>query len=113
MKCARCEDATDIPVLGIGIERDQFVAMLAVRLKSVADIPGSLSEKLRAFGAFDFDFIFGHEMALGSKSAVSRPKLKRLLMVPLLARRSFIDFSGIWRISIEWLRLGSRRAIAS
>jgi hypothetical protein len=61
------QGATDIPILGIGIERDQFVAMLAVRLKPVADIPRSLSEKLRAFGAFDFYFIFGHEMALQEK----------------------------------------------
>jgi hypothetical protein len=61
------QGATDIPITGIGIERDQFVAMLAVRLKPVADIPRSLSEKLRALGAFDFDFIFGHEMAIQEK----------------------------------------------
>jgi hypothetical protein len=61
------EGTTDVPVLGTGIERDQFISMLAVRLKSVADIPRSLSEKLRAFGAFDFYFIFGHEMALQEK----------------------------------------------
>jgi len=54
------EGTTDVPVLGTGIERDQFIAMLAVRLKSVADIPRSLSEKLRAFGAFDFDLIINH-----------------------------------------------------
>jgi hypothetical protein len=58
------EGTTDIPVVGTTIKRDQSVAVLAVRLKSVANILCSLSEKLRAFRAFDFDFIFGHEMAL-------------------------------------------------
>ena len=62
------EGTTDIPVLGTGVERDQSVTVLAVRLKSVADILRPLSENLRAFGAFDFDFVVNHEMDLKAKS---------------------------------------------
>jgi hypothetical protein len=80
------EGTTDIPVLSTCVERDQSVAVLTVRLKSVADILRPLSEYLRAFGAFDFDFIINHEMDLKSKIAVSYPELKRSLMAPLSAR---------------------------
>jgi hypothetical protein len=43
--CTR-EGAADVPVFGTGIERDQSIAVLAVRLKSVADILRPLSEYL-------------------------------------------------------------------
>jgi hypothetical protein len=42
--------------------------VLAVCLKSVADILRPLSEYLRAFGAFDFDLIVDHELDLKAKS---------------------------------------------
>jgi hypothetical protein len=51
---------TDIPILGTGIERDQPIAMLAVRLKAVPKILRPLSKYHRAFGAFDFDLFIDH-----------------------------------------------------
>jgi len=54
------EGAPDIPILGTGIERDQSIAMLAVRLKAVAKILRPLSKHHRAFGAFDFDLVINH-----------------------------------------------------
>jgi hypothetical protein len=43
--CTR-EGAADVPILGTSIEHDQSIAVLAVRLKSVADILRPLSEYL-------------------------------------------------------------------
>jgi hypothetical protein len=54
------EGTADVPVFGIGVERDQSVAMLAIRLVFIADILRPLPEYLRAFCAFDFDFIVNH-----------------------------------------------------
>jgi hypothetical protein len=55
--------ATDIPVFGSGIERDQSIAMPAVRLKAVPKILRPLSKNHRAFGAFDFDLIINHAVS--------------------------------------------------
>jgi hypothetical protein len=54
------EGTTDIPVLGTGIERDQSIAMLAVRLKAIANLLRPLSKHHRTFGASDFDLIINH-----------------------------------------------------
>ena len=54
------DSTTDIPILGTGVERDQSIAMLAVRLKAVAKILRPLSKHHRAFGAFDFNLIVNH-----------------------------------------------------
>jgi hypothetical protein len=35
--------------------------MLAIGLKSVADLAGALAKNLRAFRAFDFDLFVDHE----------------------------------------------------
>jgi hypothetical protein len=70
LSCAR-EGTTDIPILGTSIERDQSIAVLAVRLKSVAYILRPLSEYLRAFCAFDFDFIVNHGTPQKAKQAFS------------------------------------------
>jgi hypothetical protein len=58
------ESPADIPVFRTGIESNQPIAVLAVRLKPVADFLRSLSEYLRAFCAFDFYFFVDHEMPL-------------------------------------------------
>jgi hypothetical protein len=64
------ERPADILVFRTGIERNQPIAVLAVRLKPVADILGPLSEYLRAFRAFDFHFFVDHEMPLKSDAAL-------------------------------------------
>ena len=56
------EGTADVSVLGTGVERDQSVAMLAVRLKAVSKILRPLSKDHRALRAFDFDFFFDHGM---------------------------------------------------
>jgi hypothetical protein len=61
------ESAADIPIFRTGIERNQPIAVLAVRLKPVADFLRPLSEYLRAFCAFDFYFFVDHEMPLNQK----------------------------------------------
>jgi hypothetical protein len=58
------ESPADIPVFRTGIERNQPIAMLAVRLEPVADFLRRLSEYLRAFRASDFYFFVDHEMLL-------------------------------------------------
>ena len=58
------ESAADIPIFRTGIERNQPIAVLAVRLKPVADFLRPLSEHLRASRAFDFYFFVDHEMPL-------------------------------------------------
>jgi hypothetical protein len=58
------ESPSDIPVFRTGIERNQSIAVLAVRLEPVADFLRPLSEYLRAFRAFDFYFFVDHEMLL-------------------------------------------------
>jgi hypothetical protein len=58
------ESPADIPVFRTGIESNQPIAVLAVRLKPVADFLRPLPEYLRAFCAFDFYFFVGHEMSL-------------------------------------------------
>jgi hypothetical protein len=70
LSCAR-EGTTDIPILGTSIERDQSIAVLAVRLKSAAYILRPLSEYLRAFCAFDFDFLVNHGTPQKAKQAFS------------------------------------------
>jgi hypothetical protein len=56
------ESPADIPVLRAAIERNQPIAVLAVRLEPVADSLSPLPEYLRALRAFDFDFFVDHEM---------------------------------------------------
>ncbi|HEY4836164.1 MAG TPA: hypothetical protein VII07_15985, partial [Bradyrhizobium sp.] len=56
--------AADIFVFRRGIERNQPIAVLAVGLEPVADSLRPLAENLRAFRAFDFYFVVGHEMPL-------------------------------------------------
>jgi hypothetical protein len=51
----------DISIVRSAVERDQPVAVLAIRLESVADLLGPFPEDLRALRAFDFDFFFRHE----------------------------------------------------
>ncbi|HWZ06298.1 MAG TPA: hypothetical protein VNY53_05230, partial [Bradyrhizobium sp.] len=51
----------DILVIGAHVEGDQPIAMLAIGLKSVADLAGALAKNLRAFRAFDFDLFVDHE----------------------------------------------------
>jgi hypothetical protein len=58
------ESPADIPVFRTGIESNQPIAVLAVRLKPVADFLRPLPEYLRAFCAFDFYFFVDHEMFL-------------------------------------------------
>jgi hypothetical protein len=58
------ECAADILVFRTGVERNQPIAVLAVGLESVADFLRPLAEDLRAFRAFDFYFVVGHEMPL-------------------------------------------------
>jgi hypothetical protein len=67
------ESPADIPVFRSGIERNQPIAMLAVRLEPVADFLRPLSEYLRAFRAFDFYFFVDHEMPLNSIAAFCLP----------------------------------------
>jgi hypothetical protein len=59
--CAR-EGASDVPIFGSGIERNQSIAVLAIRLKPVADFLRPLSEYLGAFRAFYFYFFVDHGM---------------------------------------------------
>ena len=61
------ESPADIPIFRTGIERNQPIAVLAVRLKPVADFLRPLSEYLRTFCAFDFYFFVDHEMPLNQK----------------------------------------------
>ena len=56
------ERPADVPVLGTGVERDQSIAMLAVRLKAVPKILRPLAKDHRALRAFDFDFFVDHGM---------------------------------------------------
>jgi hypothetical protein len=63
------ERPADILIFRTGIERNQPIAMLAVRLKSVADFLRPLSKYLRALRAFDFDFFVDHELPLKSDNA--------------------------------------------
>jgi hypothetical protein len=56
------ESPADIPVVRTGIERNQPIAVLAVRLEPVADFLRTLSQYLRAFRAFDFYSFVDHEM---------------------------------------------------
>ena len=74
------EGTTDVPVLGTGIERDQSIAVLTVRLKSVTDFLGALSEYHRAFRASDFYFFVNHGMPQKAKRAFSYLDFKGLLM---------------------------------
>jgi hypothetical protein len=67
------ESPADIPIFRSGIERDQPIAMLAVRLEPVADFLRPLPEYLRAFRAFDFYFFVDHEMPLNSMAAFCFP----------------------------------------
>jgi hypothetical protein len=67
------ESPADIPIFRSGIERDQPIAMLAVRLEPVADFLRPLPEYLRAFRAFDFYFFVDHEMPLSSLAAFCFP----------------------------------------
>jgi hypothetical protein len=55
--------STDVSIFRTGIERNYSIAVLAVRLGSVADILRPLSKYLRAFRAFDFHFFVDHEIA--------------------------------------------------
>jgi hypothetical protein len=64
------ESAADIFIFRTGIERNQPIAMLAVGLESVADFLRPLPEYLRAFRAFDFDFVVGHECPLNSGGGI-------------------------------------------
>src|ERR1700730_16728975 len=61
------ESPADIPVFRTGIERNQPIAVLAVRLEPVADFLRTLAEYLRAFRAFDFYFFVDHEMPLNQR----------------------------------------------
>jgi hypothetical protein len=74
------EGTTDVPVLGAGIERDQSIAVLTVRLKSVTDLLRPLAEYHRAFRAPDFDFFVNHGMPQKAKRAFSYSGFKGLLM---------------------------------
>ena len=74
------EGTTDVPVLGTGIERDQSIAVLTVRLKSVTDFLGALSEYHRAFRASDFYFFVNHGMPQKAKRPFSYLDFKGLLM---------------------------------
>jgi len=51
----------DVSVFCTDIERDQSIAVLAVRLKSVTKLLRALSKYLRAFRAFDLYFFVDHE----------------------------------------------------
>jgi hypothetical protein len=53
----------DISILRTGIERNQPVAVLAVRLESIADFLRPLPEYLGAFRALDSYFFLNHEMS--------------------------------------------------
>jgi hypothetical protein len=64
------ESPADILVFRTGIERNQPIAVLAVGLESVADFLRPLPEDLRAFRAFDFDFVVGHECPLELKGGI-------------------------------------------
>jgi hypothetical protein len=66
------ESPADISVFRTGIERNQLVAVLTVRLEPVADFLCPLPEYLRAFRAFDSYFFFDHEMPLDLMPAVLR-----------------------------------------
>jgi hypothetical protein len=67
------ESAADIFVFRTGVERDQPIAVLAIGLESVADFLRPLPEDLRAFRAFDFDFVVGHECPLNLRAAFCFP----------------------------------------
>jgi hypothetical protein len=67
----RARQYEPIPIFGTSIERDQSITVLAVRLKSVAYILRPLSEYLRTFCAFDFDFIVNHGTPQKAKQAFS------------------------------------------
>jgi hypothetical protein len=58
------ESPADISIFRTGVERNEPIAVLAVRLEPVADFLRPLSEYLRAFRAFDFYFFVDHEMLL-------------------------------------------------
>jgi hypothetical protein len=70
------ESPADIPVFRTRIERNQPIAVLAVRLEPVANFLSPLAEYLRAFRAFDFDLFVDHGML--RSQAVYFPRLKRL-----------------------------------
>jgi hypothetical protein len=76
------ESPADIPVFRTGIERNQTIAVLAVRLKPVADFLRALSEYLGAFRAFDFYFFFNHEICPANRSQHSAfPRLRACLRI--------------------------------
>jgi hypothetical protein len=58
------ESPADISIFRTGVERNQPIAVLAVRLEPVADFLRALSEYLRAFRASYFYFFVDHEMLL-------------------------------------------------
>jgi hypothetical protein len=88
------EGTTDICVLGTAIERDQSIAVLAVRLKSVTNFLRSLSEYLRAFRAFDFYFFVNHGMPQKAKRAFSYSEFKGLLMLLALKNKNRADLKA-------------------
>jgi hypothetical protein len=67
------EGPADIPIFRAGIERNQPIAVLAIRLEPVADSLSPLSEYLRAFRAFDFYFVVHDEMPPRSLAAACSP----------------------------------------
>src|ERR1700730_15247670 len=70
------ESPADIPVFRTGIERNQPIAVLAVRLEPVANFLSPLAEYLGAFRAFDFDLFVDHGMLRSQAFCFAR--LKRL-----------------------------------
>jgi hypothetical protein len=58
------ESPTDVSVFRAGIECNELIAALAVRLEPVADLLRTLSKYLRALRAFDFHFFVDHEISL-------------------------------------------------
>jgi hypothetical protein len=72
------ERPADIPVFRTAIERNEQIAVLAVRLEPVADFLSPLPEYLRAFRAFDFDLFVDHEMLRNQSQAFCLARLKRL-----------------------------------
>ena len=72
------ESPVDVPVFRAAIERNQPIAMLAVRLEPVADVLSPLPEYLRALRAFDSDFFVDHEMPRNHWQASCVPRLKGL-----------------------------------
>jgi hypothetical protein len=77
------ERFANISVVRTVVEGNQPIAMPAIGLKSVADPLRAKAKDLRAFRAFDFDFIVDHESFPAIESAVCVPGLNGVCAVSL------------------------------